>query len=114
MKKLDHTVCLYSLLPIRDALDVLSGKWKLQIIRSIMEGNYRFTQIEKSIPDLTSKVLAKELKDLEEHKLIERIVHNRTPVLIEYKLRPHAESLRGVLKALKEWGLEHRKVVMGK
>lgn len=112
MKKTDHTICLYYLMPIRDALDLLSGKWKLQIIRSIMEENYRFSQIERSIPNLTSKVLAEELKDLEEHKLINRIVDDKSPSRIEYKLSSHADSLRGVLKVLKEWGLEHRKVVM--
>lgn len=79
-----------------------------------MEGNHRFTQIEKSIPKLSAKVLAKELKDLEEHKLIERVVHNSTPVLIEYKMLPHAKTLCKVINALREWGVEHRKEVIGK
>lgn len=114
MKKIEHSECSNILLPVRDALDVFSGKWKLQIIISIIEGNHRFTQIEKSIPDLSSKVLANELKDLEEHRLIERVVHDSTPVLIEYKLLPHAESLKEVIDALKEWGLKHRAVVMDK
>lgn len=113
MKKLSHSDCSDILFAVRDALDVLSGKWKLQIIISIIEGNHRFTQIEKSIPNLSSKVLANELKDLEEHKLIERVVHDSTPVLIEYKLLPHAESLSGIIATLEEWGLKHRKVVMG-
>lgn len=101
-------------MPIRDALDVLSGKWKLLIIRSIMEGNHRFTQIEQSIPGLSSKVLAKELKDLAEHKLVERIEHEESVALIEYKLLPHAESLKGVINELRKWGLKHREEVMDK
>lgn len=71
MKKVSHTDCSESLFAVRDALNVLNSKWKLQIIISINGGNHRFTQIEKSIPDLSSKVLANELKDLEEHQLSE-------------------------------------------
>lgn len=114
MKKITPADCKESLFAVRDALDVLNGKWKLQIVISINGGNHRFTQIEKSIPDLSSKVLANELKDLEEHQLIERVVHDSTPVLIEYKLLPHAESLKEVINALEKWGLKHRNVVMGK
>jgi len=59
---------------VRDVLDVVSGKWKLQIIISIITGNHRFREIQRSVTKISSKVLAKELKDLEEHELIKRTV----------------------------------------
>lgn len=102
------------MMPVRDALDVISGKWKLQIIISIQSGNKRFREIERSIPKITSKVLAKELKDLEEHQLIKRTVYDESPVLVEYTPTPYSESLQDVIMALQKWGMNHRKKILGK
>lgn len=114
MSKKSHTECTASLLPIRDALDVINGKWKLQIIISMSSGNKRFREIERSIPKITSKVLAKELKDLEDHMLIKRTVYDDSPVLVEYTLLPYASSLKKVINSLHDWGLEHRKKIKEK
>ncbi len=65
MKKREHKECVSALLPIRDTLDVIGGKWKLLILISIWEGNTHFREIERSIPKLSTKVLSKELKDLD-------------------------------------------------
>jgi len=100
------------MLPVRDALDVISGKWKLLILISISSGNRRFREIERSIPRISSKVLAKELKDLEEHKLVRRTVYDSTPVAIEYTLTSYSHTLGDVIKALRDWGISHRKKVM--
>ena len=114
MIKHNHTECTSAMMPVRDALDVISGKWKLQIIISISSGNKRFREIERSIPKITSKVLAKELKDLEEHQLIKRTVYDESPVLVEYTATPYSDSLKKVIKALREWGINHRKQIIGK
>jgi DNA-binding HxlR family transcriptional regulator len=106
--------CLSKMLPIRDALDVFSGKWKLMIIVSLNHGNRRFREIERSIPKISSKVLAKELRELEEHRLIERTVYDEKPVLVEYTLTPYSKTLEHIITALHAWGVNHRKVVMGK
>ena len=112
MKKKYHTQCTGALLPIRDALEVLSGKWKLQIIIAISAGNSRFREIERAVTGITSKVLTKELKDLEEHQLIKRTVYTGTPVLVEYTLDEYAESLEQVIVSLNNWGIGHRKRLM--
>ncbi len=114
MSKTNHTECLAAMLPVRDALDVISGKWKLLILISISSGNNRFREIERSIPKITSKVLAKELKSLEENKLIKRTVYDDSPVTVEYTTTPYATSLSAVIKALRDWGVSHRKVVFAK
>lgn len=113
LTKANHTECLSSLLPVRDALDVVNGKWKILILISISSGNHRFRKIERSIPKITSKVLAKELKDLEEHQLIKRTVFEDTPVTVEYHATEYAQSLNKVIEALRVWGLNHRKKIMG-
>ncbi|WP_225554491.1 winged helix-turn-helix transcriptional regulator [Sphingobacterium bovistauri] len=102
------------MLPVRDALDVISGKWKLIILISISSGNHRFREIERSIGKINSKVLAKELKDLEEHKLIKRTVYDESPVFVEYTTTPYATTLGKVIKELRDWGLNHRKEIIGK
>jgi len=114
MVKHSHKECISALIPVRDALDVVSGKWKLQIIISINTGNNRFREIQRSIPKISSKVLAKELKDLEEHELIKRTVYDDSPVLVEYTVLPYADSLDEVIKALYDWGTEHRKKIFKK
>lgn len=106
--------CLNDMLPIRDALDVISGKWKMMILVSIRHQNKRFSEIERSIPKITSKVLAKELKDLEQHKLIKRTVYDDYPVSIEYTLTDYAMTLEKVMNELYKWGVNHRKKIIGK
>lgn len=103
--------CLDTVKPVRDALDVINGKWKLPIIISVGIGNERFTDIQESIPGITPKVLAKELKELEQHRLIRRIITEGYPVKITYKLEPYADTLGPIIYALKDWGLTHRKKI---
>jgi len=104
-----HCNCLETVKPVRDALDVINGKWKLPIIISVGVGNERFTDIQESIPGITPKVLAKELKDLEQHQLIKRVVIDDYPVKILYKPEPYSDTLTPVIYALKDWGINHRK-----
>ena len=106
--------CMKQMLPIQDALDVINGKWKLLIIVSLMLGNKRFTDIQNSVPKITPKVLAKELKDLEQHQLIKRTVYDDYPVIIEYSLTPYGQTLTGIMKELHAWGSKHRKKMFGK
>lgn len=106
--------CIDQILPIRDALDVISGKWKVLILTSIMRDNHRFTEIQRSIPKINPKVLAKELKDMEEHQLIQRIVHEDNPGLIEYVATDYSRSLKNVMMELHNWGVNHRKQLLGK
>ncbi|MEO6000543.1 MAG: helix-turn-helix domain-containing protein, partial [Chitinophagaceae bacterium] len=80
-------------------------------IISITSGNERFTDIQESIPGITPKALAKELKALEQHKLIRRVITEDYPVKITYKSEPHADTLTPIIYALKDWGLTHRKKI---
>lgn len=114
LEPVSHDQCLKELLPIRDALDVVSGKWKLQIIIAIGSGNKRFKEIERQIPKITSRMLSKELKDLETQLLVKRTVYDTLPVSVEYTLTPHAATLQPVIQALNQWGHLHRKKITGK
>ncbi len=107
--KKSYLSCLDTVKPVRDALEVINGKWKLPIIISVGTGNERFTDIQESIPGITPKVLAKELKELEQHQLIKRVVVEDYPVKILYKPEPYADTLSPIIYALKNWGVNHRR-----
>ena len=113
-ESIDHSECLKSLMAIRDALDVLNGKWKLQIIIAISSGQSKFKDIERQIPKITPRMLSKELRSLEDHQLIKRTVYDTLPVSIEYKLTPHSKTLNKVILELRNWGTLHRKKILGR
>ncbi|KGE12473.1 winged helix-turn-helix transcriptional regulator [Sphingobacterium deserti] len=111
--KRGYNDCIKTIIPVRDFLDVMSGKWKFPIIVSIGVGNDRFVDIQESIPGITPKVLAKELKELEKHQLIKRTVLSEYPVKIIYTHEPYADTLTPIIYAMKDWGINHRKKVIG-
>lgn len=110
--ELSKEECTRSLLPIRDALDVINGKWKLHIIASLMHGNKRFKDLQRDILGITAKMLSQELKNLEQHELVTRTVYDTIPVIVDYALTPYGRTLQKVLGALREWGKEHRQRIM--
>jgi DNA-binding HxlR family transcriptional regulator len=106
--------CIKALLPVKDALDILSGKWKIQIILSLTFGKKRFKQIQRELPGLTPKVLSKELKDLEMNELVERHVYDTLPVSIEYELSAYGRTLKPLIGELHKWGSRHRKRIIAR
>jgi DNA-binding HxlR family transcriptional regulator len=106
--------CINAILPVKDALDVLSGRWKLPILISLSFDNKRFKEISKDVQGITDKVLSKELKDLEANQLITRTVYDTFPPTVEYAATEHGHSLFEVIAALRKWGMEHRSKIIGK
>lgn len=104
----NNTECQSRLLPVRDALEVLSGKWKIPIIVALMQGNYRFRELHRQVCGITTRMLSKELKELELHGLVTRTVYDTLPVSVEYELTDHGKSLRPVMDSLYKWGATHR------
>jgi DNA-binding HxlR family transcriptional regulator len=94
---------------VQDTLQVISGKWKLPILLSMYAGKNRFRDIQRNIPKITTRVLSKELKDLEASKLIIRIVHAGRPISIEYKLTTYSYTLTPVVDEMIKWGKQHSK-----
>ena len=106
--EINHTECQSRLLPVRDALEVLSGKWKIPIILALSQGNFRFRELHRQIQGITTRMLSKELKDLELHGMITRTVYDSVPVSVEYELTIHGKSTKPVVDALYKWGATHR------
>ena len=110
----DYSECTKAILPVRDALDILNGKWKLPIIISLTFGNKRFGEMKKEIVGITDRMLAKELRDLEVNQLVKRTVYDSMPVTVVYSMTPYAKTLRKMIDELRDWGINHRKRIIGK
>ncbi len=105
--------CTKHLLPVKDVLELTAGKWRLHIIMALMcVGNMRFKELQRHLPGISGKVLSKDLKDLEENKLLERMVYDTYPITVEYGLTEHGKTLEPVVNALREWGLTHRNEII--
>jgi len=103
--------CAGSLKNVLDALYVLSGKWKLALILSLVQSSKRFNEIQHEVTGISSKVLANELKDLELNDFITRKVYQTTPVSIIYEATDYSRTLKNVLAELSAWGEQHREKV---
>ncbi|QHV96620.1 winged helix-turn-helix transcriptional regulator [Spirosoma endbachense] len=93
---------------LQDTIYVIGGKWKLPIINSICNGNKRFRDIERSIPGITTRMLSRELKEMEANQLIRRTVTPTTPVLVEYTATDYCWSFGDIILEMIKWGKQHR------
>ena len=108
-----HPECREMILPVKDTLDAISGKWKIPILIAMGLGNRRFMELQGAIPGITSRMLSKELKELEVNRLVERKVYDSFPVSIEYLITEHGKTLNGLIEELRKWGEYHRLVITG-
>ena len=106
--------CTQSLVAVKDALYVLSGKWKLPIIIALSEGPLRFKELQRKVEGITPKILSKELKDLEMNEFVDRTVYATSPVSVEYELTPYSSTLEHVITELRNWGVKHREYIFAK
>ncbi|NCI47273.1 winged helix-turn-helix transcriptional regulator [Sediminibacterium soli] len=113
-KPASKSECTAAMLPVKDALEVLHGRWTLPIIIALRFGKKRFREIAREVEGITDKVLSKELKELELNQLVTRKVYDSFPPTVEYEITPHGESLGAVLESLRTWGTAHRKKIMGR
>lgn len=109
-----HDRCEKLEVPVKDALDVLKGKWKLSILIAVSFEPKRFNQLAKDVEGITDRILSKELKDMELNQLVTRTVRDAFPPVVEYFITDHGRSLHKIYGQLAEWGNAHRKLILGK
>ena len=108
----DPTACTGFLLSFRDALEIVSGKWKSVILMGLgFRGTMRFGELQRMNKGISAKSLSKELKDLEANGLVKRTVLDTMPVTVMYEITPYGRTLEAVLKELRTWGVKHRERV---
>ncbi|UFH54069.1 helix-turn-helix domain-containing protein [Spirosoma sp. KNUC1025] len=100
------------LMAIHDAMDILNGKWKISILSTLCYYNERrFSEILHDLNGISNKQLSKELKELEQNKLVKRTVLDTQPVTVHYTLTEYGWTLQGLINYLADWGAKHREVI---
>lgn len=97
--------------------EVLYGKWKIRLLWFINEGNKRPSELQRKIPDASRRVLNMQLKELEQHELIAKVIYPVVPPKVEYNITSFGETLMPIIAALGNWGDGNeerlRRVILG-
>ncbi|MBK9212621.1 MAG: helix-turn-helix transcriptional regulator [Saprospiraceae bacterium] len=92
---------------LKEVLDILGGKWAMPIIYTLSNGKMRFKELERSIPHINTRMLVKELKNMEANGIVIREVFATVPPTVEYTLTPKGEKLVPIIRELHKWGEEY-------
>ena len=96
--------------PVETTLTLISDKWKVLILRDLMDGTKRFSQLKNSVGHVTQKVLTANLRAMEADGLLTRKVYAEVPPRVEYALSPLGESMRPIIKSMESWGLAYQRM----
>lgn len=101
------------ILAVRDAMELLTGKWKILIIGTLsFTGKKKFMELQRELEGIGSKMLSKELHELEINKIIKRTVCDTKPVTVEYEITSYGKSLDNIILEMMKWGFDHRKMII--
>ena len=91
---------------LRDVLDIIGGKWSMPIIYILSKGKMRFKELERSVEGINTRMLVKELKNMEANEIITREVFATVPPTVEYTLTLKGQKLIPSITSLHQWGQE--------
>lgn len=94
--------------PVETTLSLIGDKWKVLILRDLMDGTKRFGELKRSVEDISQKVLTSQLKDMQNCGLVNRQAFPEVPPRVEYSLTELGRSLKPVLDSLSKWGSEYK------
>lgn len=94
-------------IPVEAALEVIGGKWKVVILCHLTKGTKRTSELKRSMPGITQKMLTQQLRELEADGVIERKIYQQIPPKVEYFLTDYGWSLQEILDSLCAWGERH-------
>lgn len=105
----DTLVCQIRMQAISDTMSILSGKWKFHILGTLIEGNkLGFMDLLREVNGIGTKMLSKELQDLEMNHLVSRTVMNTKPITVEYSITEFGATLTPLIDELAKWGVAYR------
>ena len=97
--------------PVETTLMLISDRWKVLIIRDLLDGTKRFGELKRAVGNISQKVLTANLRAMEESGLLTRKVYPEVPPRVEYTLTETGYSLKPILDAMKEWGTNYKNSV---
>ncbi len=94
--------------PVETTLKLIGDKWKILIIRDLLNGTRRFGELKKVCSGISQKVLTTNLRAMEDDGLVQRKVYAEVPPRVEYTLTDVGYSLAPVLNAMASWGTDYK------
>lgn len=93
--------------PFQEAMDLISGKWTMTVINTLMEGKLRFKELERAIEGINTRMLVKTLKELESRKIVNRKAYATVPPTVEYSLTKKGMTLQPVIIEIQNWAINN-------
>lgn len=94
--------------PVATTVALIGSKWKLLIIRNLLQRPWRFNELRKDLDGISQKVLTDSLRSMEEDGLITRTVYPEVPPRVEYALSDLGKSLKPILDSMVAWGNSYK------
>lgn len=105
--------CQVRIQAIHDTMGILSGKWKFHILGTLIEGEEMgFMDLLREIDGIGTKMLSKELQDMEMNHLISRKVMDTKPVTVKYTITAHGKTLKPIIDEIAKWGVSYRQALV--
>ena len=94
--------------PVATTVQLIGSKWKLLILRNLLSRPWRFNELRRNLEGISQKVLTDSLRSMEAAGIITRTVYPEVPPRVEYALSGLGESMRPIIRAMEQWGLEYK------
>lgn len=98
---------VYTSCPVEYTASIISNKWKVLILRDLIDGTKRYNELNRSVVGISAKVLMQNLRDLEKDGIVLRKVYPVVPPKVEYSLTEKGKELKGILDLMKEFGIKY-------
>ena len=95
--------------PVATTVGLIGSKWKLLIMRNLLQRPWRFNELQRDLEGISQKVLTDSLRSMEADGIITRTVYPEVPPHVEYALSDVGESMRPIIEAMEQWGTEYKK-----
>ncbi len=93
--------------PVEACLEIIGGKWKGVILFHLLGGKKRFNELQRLLPNVTQRILVRQLRELEADRIVVRTVYPEVPPKVEYSLSESGMTLEPILRMLREWGVKY-------
>lgn len=93
--------------PVEACLEMIGGKWKGVILFHLLGGTKRFNELRRLLPNVTQRMLTRQLRELEQDKFIARMVYPEVPPKVEYSLTDFGRTVEPIISMLYKWGIEY-------
>ena len=94
--------------PVATTVGLIGNKWKLLILRNLLQRPWRFNELQRSLDGISQKVLTASLRSMEEDGIVTRTVYAEVPPRVEYSLSELGESMRPILQSMETWGTNYK------